>query len=153
MFQLSNYSSMEGVLYCKPHFEQLFKETGSFNKNFHSRMYFPLAYKNSFIDSLPRVLFVNLPWILFSTAAKSAEKLNPELVNNLCDAALIKCSIMIGTIYCRMFDKRLALITLRKFCFVFFYFRLGHLAKLPACSPEHKTNAQLAVKLPTHWRR
>jgi hypothetical protein len=41
-FQLSNYSSMEGVLYCKPHFEQLFKETGSFNKNFQSRMSFIL---------------------------------------------------------------------------------------------------------------
>ncbi|KNA11190.1 hypothetical protein SOVF_137490 [Spinacia oleracea] len=27
---------MEGVLYCKPHFEQLFKETGNFNKNFQS---------------------------------------------------------------------------------------------------------------------
>lgn len=34
--KLSNYSSMEGVLYCKPHFEQLFKETGNFNKNFQS---------------------------------------------------------------------------------------------------------------------
>ncbi|KAK9177072.1 hypothetical protein WN944_029091 [Citrus x changshan-huyou] len=32
--KLSNYSSMEGVLYCKPHFEQLFKESGNFNKNF-----------------------------------------------------------------------------------------------------------------------
>nr|ANC95020.1 LIM1 [Phalaenopsis aphrodite subsp. formosana] len=31
-----NYSSMDGVLYCKPHFEQLFKETGSFSKKFHS---------------------------------------------------------------------------------------------------------------------
>ncbi|XP_042423146.1 LIM domain-containing protein PLIM2b-like [Zingiber officinale] len=29
-----NYSSMEGVLYCKPHFEQLFKETGTFSKKF-----------------------------------------------------------------------------------------------------------------------
>jgi len=38
--QLHNYSSMEGVLYCKPHFEQLFKEAGSFNKNFQSRTYF-----------------------------------------------------------------------------------------------------------------
>ncbi|OVA17701.1 zinc finger protein [Macleaya cordata] len=36
--KLSNYSSMEGVLYCKPHFEQLFKETGNFNKNFTSLM-------------------------------------------------------------------------------------------------------------------
>ncbi|XP_022156896.1 LIM domain-containing protein WLIM2b-like [Momordica charantia] len=34
--KLSNYSSMEGVLYCKPHFEQLFKETGNFSKNFLS---------------------------------------------------------------------------------------------------------------------
>ncbi|KAJ0987853.1 hypothetical protein J5N97_006209 [Dioscorea zingiberensis] len=34
--KLSNFSSMEGVLYCKPHFEQLFKETGNFNKNFQS---------------------------------------------------------------------------------------------------------------------
>ena len=34
--KLSNYSSMEGVLYCKPHFEQLFKESGSFSKNFQS---------------------------------------------------------------------------------------------------------------------
>ncbi|CDP14069.1 unnamed protein product [Coffea canephora] len=34
--KLSNYSSMEGVLYCKPHYEQLFKETGSFNKSFQS---------------------------------------------------------------------------------------------------------------------
>ncbi|KAG6506353.1 hypothetical protein ZIOFF_031676 [Zingiber officinale] len=33
---LSTYSSMEGVLYCKPHFEQLFKESGNFNKNFLS---------------------------------------------------------------------------------------------------------------------
>ncbi|KAL9661626.1 hypothetical protein QQ045_026450 [Rhodiola kirilowii] len=33
---LSNYSSMEGVVYCKPHFEQLFKESGNFNKNFQS---------------------------------------------------------------------------------------------------------------------
>ncbi|KAF3327878.1 pollen-specific protein SF3-like protein [Carex littledalei] len=33
---MCTYSSMEGVLYCKPHFEQLFKETGSFTKKFPS---------------------------------------------------------------------------------------------------------------------
>ncbi|KAL4323258.1 hypothetical protein GQ457_11G033400 [Hibiscus cannabinus] len=32
--QLSNYSSFEGVLYCKPHFNQLFKITGSLDKSF-----------------------------------------------------------------------------------------------------------------------
>ncbi|XP_062221056.1 LIM domain-containing protein PLIM2b-like [Phragmites australis] len=31
---ISNYSSMDGVLYCKTHFEQLFKETGTFSKKF-----------------------------------------------------------------------------------------------------------------------
>uniref|UniRef100_A0A7N0SVX4 LIM zinc-binding domain-containing protein n=1 Tax=Kalanchoe fedtschenkoi TaxID=63787 RepID=A0A7N0SVX4_KALFE len=33
---VSNYSSMDGVLYCKAHFEQLFKETGNFSKKFSS---------------------------------------------------------------------------------------------------------------------
>ncbi|KAK8495751.1 hypothetical protein V6N11_010300 [Hibiscus sabdariffa] len=55
--KLGNYSSMEGVLYCKPHFEQLFKETGNFNKNFQS------------------------------PAAKSAEKLTPELTRSPSKAA------------------------------------------------------------------
>ncbi|RZB68484.1 Mitotic spindle checkpoint protein MAD1 isoform C [Glycine soja] len=31
---LSNYCSFEGVLYCKPHFHQLFKMTGSWDKSF-----------------------------------------------------------------------------------------------------------------------
>lgn len=33
---MSNYSSMDGVLYCKPHFEQLFKESGDFRRNFQN---------------------------------------------------------------------------------------------------------------------
>ncbi|KAG9139547.1 hypothetical protein Leryth_019247 [Lithospermum erythrorhizon] len=33
---MSNYSSMDGVHYCKPHFEQLFKESGNFSKNFQT---------------------------------------------------------------------------------------------------------------------
>ncbi|XP_022737406.1 LIM domain-containing protein WLIM2b-like [Durio zibethinus] len=33
---MSSYCSMEGVLYCKPHFEQLFKETGSYTKKFQA---------------------------------------------------------------------------------------------------------------------
>ncbi|XP_057430453.1 LIM domain-containing protein WLIM1-like [Lotus japonicus] len=32
--KLSNYNSFEGVLYCKPHFNQLLKRTGSLNKSF-----------------------------------------------------------------------------------------------------------------------
>ncbi|KAJ6426617.1 hypothetical protein OIU84_022254 [Salix udensis] len=29
---MSSYSSIDGVLYCKPHYDQLFKETGNFTK-------------------------------------------------------------------------------------------------------------------------
>ncbi|KAI4377996.1 hypothetical protein MLD38_015543 [Melastoma candidum] len=31
---MSNYCAMDGVLYCKPHYEQLFKEAGNYSKNF-----------------------------------------------------------------------------------------------------------------------
>ncbi|KAJ7951122.1 LIM domain-containing protein [Quillaja saponaria] len=31
---MSSYSSMDGILYCRTHFEQLFKESGNFSKNF-----------------------------------------------------------------------------------------------------------------------
>ncbi|CAN1178593.1 LIM domain-containing protein WLIM1 [Linum perenne] len=32
--KLSNFCSFEGVLYCRPHFDQLFKRTGSLEKSF-----------------------------------------------------------------------------------------------------------------------
>ncbi|KAK9124389.1 hypothetical protein Sjap_013991 [Stephania japonica] len=60
--KLGNYSSMEGVLYCKPHFEQLFKETGNFSKNFQS----PISK---------------------SAEKLSAEKLTPELTRSPSKAA------------------------------------------------------------------
>lgn len=41
--KLSNYSSFEGVLYCKPHFDQLFKRTGSLDKSFEAT---PRASRN-----------------------------------------------------------------------------------------------------------
>ncbi|XP_022924601.1 LIM domain-containing protein PLIM2c-like [Cucurbita pepo subsp. pepo] len=34
---MSSYSWMDGVLYCKTHFEQLFKESGNFSKNFQTK--------------------------------------------------------------------------------------------------------------------
>jgi hypothetical protein len=34
LMQLANYNSFEGVLYCRPHFDQLFKRTGSLDKSF-----------------------------------------------------------------------------------------------------------------------
>ncbi|XP_044476581.1 LIM domain-containing protein WLIM2b-like [Mangifera indica] len=36
VLQMGRYSTIEGILYCKPHFEQLFKETGSFTNKFQA---------------------------------------------------------------------------------------------------------------------
>ncbi|OIW04804.1 hypothetical protein TanjilG_23702 [Lupinus angustifolius] len=33
---MNTYSSMDGVLYCRTHFEQLYKESGNFSKNFQN---------------------------------------------------------------------------------------------------------------------
>ena len=33
-WQLGNYNSFEGVLYCRHHYVQLFRRTGSLNKSF-----------------------------------------------------------------------------------------------------------------------
>jgi hypothetical protein len=38
MSQLSNYNSFEGVLYCRPHFDQNFKRTGSLEKSFEGKL-------------------------------------------------------------------------------------------------------------------
>ena len=38
--QLSNYCSFEGVLYCRPHYDQLFKRTGSLDKSFEGKSLF-----------------------------------------------------------------------------------------------------------------
>ncbi|EPS67160.1 hypothetical protein M569_07616, partial [Genlisea aurea] len=46
---LSSYSSVDGKLFCKPHFEQLFKETGSFTtKKFQS-----CNFRSSFLTRNP----------------------------------------------------------------------------------------------------
>uniref|UniRef100_A0A453K331 LIM zinc-binding domain-containing protein n=1 Tax=Aegilops tauschii subsp. strangulata TaxID=200361 RepID=A0A453K331_AEGTS len=44
--KLANYNSFEGVLYCRPHFDQLFKRTGSLDKSFEGTA---LAYHTAFL--------------------------------------------------------------------------------------------------------
>ncbi|KAI9083207.1 hypothetical protein K1719_034739 [Acacia pycnantha] len=45
--QLSNYNSFEGVLYCKPHFDQLFKRTGSLDKSFEENVNDTILFQTS----------------------------------------------------------------------------------------------------------
>jgi hypothetical protein len=52
--QFSNYSSLDGVLYCKPHYDQLFMKTGSLDKSFEGTA--DILY--SFIESTHHQLLV-----------------------------------------------------------------------------------------------
>ncbi|XP_028770312.1 LIM domain-containing protein PLIM2b-like isoform X2 [Neltuma alba] len=49
---MSSYSWMDGVLYCKPHFEQLFKESGNFSKNFQSGNLHSISRTSSKLSSM-----------------------------------------------------------------------------------------------------
>ncbi|MFS7932454.1 hypothetical protein Hanom_Chr04g00368091 [Helianthus anomalus] len=56
---MSNYSSMDGVLYCKTHFEQLFKESGNFSKNFQtSEFFFLFVIMTNYISFLVIALLI-----------------------------------------------------------------------------------------------
>lgn len=44
VLQLSNYCSFEGVLYCRPHYDQLFKRTGSLDKSFEGNFSFSFFF-------------------------------------------------------------------------------------------------------------
>lgn len=64
---MSNYSSMDGILYCKTHFEQLFKESGNFSKNFQTGKLFLASSSASLKAPLNfQVIFsaniISLPW-------------------------------------------------------------------------------------------
>ncbi|CAN1337447.1 Pollen-specific protein SF3 [Linum perenne] len=60
--KLSNFCSFEGVLYCRPHFDQLFKRTGSLEKSFEGTLLtieyhlFSQLYKYDKKYFLPKIL-------------------------------------------------------------------------------------------------
>ncbi|XP_058764849.1 LIM domain-containing protein PLIM2c-like [Vicia villosa] len=70
---MSTYSSMDGVLYCKTHFEQLFKESGNFSKNFQNA----------------------------KASEKQNESMNraPTRMSSMFSGTLDKCSVCTKTVY------------------------------------------------------
>ena len=137
---MCNYSSMEGVLYCKPHFEQLFKETGTFTKKFPTGD-FPLFFSD------PKSIYC---WLL----------LLPEAWFLVCDPSGIKAGER-NELVSRSDDLGIRCLL----PFVFLMFKpwcmyvwhglpsLKRQASSPPCSVELRTNVQAARKQRTPWRR
>ncbi|KAK9941862.1 hypothetical protein M0R45_007555 [Rubus argutus] len=73
--KLSNYCSFEGVLYCRPHYDQLFKRTGSLDKSF---------------EGIPKILKPEKPTI---------ENENIKAVSNLFVGTKDKCVGCEKTVY------------------------------------------------------
>ncbi|XP_022148729.1 LIM domain-containing protein WLIM1-like [Momordica charantia] len=71
--KLSNYCSFEGVLYCRPHYDQLFKRTGSLDKSF---------------EGTPKV-----------KPEKPTETENAKSVSNMFGGTRDKCSGCTKTVY------------------------------------------------------
>ncbi|KAG5238698.1 LIM domain-containing protein [Salix suchowensis] len=74
--KLSNYCSFEGVLYCRPHYDQLFKRTGSLDKSF---------------EGTPKVV----------KPEKTVHNENASKVSNLFAGTREKCVTVNGTPYHR----------------------------------------------------
>lgn len=75
--QLSNYCSFEGVLYCRPHYDQLFKRTGSLDKSFEGIIF--LLDSNTFhLSALPFIMILNLFFFLLYILSGTPKILKPE---------------------------------------------------------------------------
>ncbi|PIN06065.1 Regulatory protein MLP [Handroanthus impetiginosus] len=82
---MSSYSAVGGKLYCKPHFEQLFKETGSFTS------------KKFQIQCCPHIMSF---FLHFGSAGKQGElNRTPSKVSTLFSGTQDKCAVCKKTVY------------------------------------------------------
>nr|KYP49436.1 LOW QUALITY PROTEIN: Pollen-specific protein SF3 [Cajanus cajan] len=143
---MCTYSSMDGVLYCKTHFEQLFKESGNFNKNFaksterQSDLVCSLSYTytlsiilykhlrsiEKLLDNLDTIFNYSLHDVLSSNRA-------PSKVSSMFSGTLDKCSVCSKTVY------PLEKMTLEGECFHKTCFRCEH----AGCPLTHSNYAAL----------
>lgn len=83
--QLSNYSSFEGVLYCKPHFDQLFKMTGSLDKSFEGIQCHSTNINRSFCLLAKMNQFVN-----FSGTPKTVNRSSDQVPTNFLSLSICR---------------------------------------------------------------
>ncbi|PKI39966.1 hypothetical protein CRG98_039629 [Punica granatum] len=116
MLVMSSYSSMDGVLYCKAHFEQLFKESGNFSKNF-SKISIPPIMNSS----------------ICSPTTNHKSKWTPSKLSALFSGTLDKCAACEKTVY------PLEKVTMEGECFHKTCFRCAH----GGCPLTHSSYAAL----------
>lgn len=146
---MSNYSSMDGVLYCKPHFEQLFKESGNFSKNFQSGNITKTLFSLHNLHgcscvawSLTDIIYMCVVFMAMYNLAAKTEKKEDQLVQF--SFLSIYPSLSYFSLYFSINGNKRKF---NKWC------SLGPLANSLPCSVEPKTNALPAEKQFIPWRR
>ncbi|KAA3462213.1 LIM domain-containing protein PLIM2b-like [Gossypium australe] len=128
--QMTTYSWMDGILYCKPHFEQLFKESGNFSKNFQT------GSTTLSIDYLSFILYIyakNLLPSLFTYLFNMLQNRTPSKLSSLFSGTLDKCAACEKTVY------PLEKVTMEGECFHKTCFRCAH----GGCPLTHSSYAAL----------
>lgn len=82
--QLSSFNSFEGVLYCRPHYDQLLKQTGSLNKSFEGKTELPIILIHPLHQPLLPILNpVSCVNILITGAPKISKQDKPVAENEV----------------------------------------------------------------------
>ncbi|KAE9459553.1 hypothetical protein C3L33_08563, partial [Rhododendron williamsianum] len=87
---MSSYTSKDGILYCKPHFEQLFKETGNFSTKTN-----PV---NSPCEFLQAFLALEFPHFL-SVSLENQMTWTPSKLSSFFSGTQEKCRACTKTVY------------------------------------------------------
>ncbi|KAK2663823.1 hypothetical protein Ddye_002397 [Dipteronia dyeriana] len=102
--KLSNYSSFEGVLYCKPHFDQLFKMTGSLDKSFEGALLLSVSFYQCLCMLISTCL--NLLMVSFFSSGtpktvrdRSADQVSNSKVSSMFAGTQDKCVACKKTVY------------------------------------------------------
>ncbi|KAF5816808.1 putative transcription factor interactor and regulator LIM family [Helianthus annuus] len=109
---MSNYSSMDGVLYCMPHFEQLFKETGNYSKNFrtsklnrdNSTAQLPNKFSNFFSGTLDKCRICEKTVYFIDKMTMEGESYHKQCfrcVHGGCPLTHSSYAALNGNLYCR----------------------------------------------------
>ncbi|XP_073368070.1 LIM domain-containing protein PLIM2b isoform X3 [Aegilops tauschii subsp. strangulata] len=99
---MCSYSSMDGVLFCKTHFEQLFKETGSFKKNFPTcKFVLHCSSRCCFVCNYNRNLITLYLFFFFCSGAKANNEQSkvPNKYGSVFCGTQDKCAACKKTVY------------------------------------------------------
>ncbi len=133
---------MDGVLFCKPHFEQLFKESGSLTKKSTCKITYAINSDTIGIIVLLFSSLLGLTMCLFPSWTISWKTTKWAGKYKFYQFHLSKFSEICLVWFFMIYEHSFPI-----------FYRIGPLASSPPCFLGHKKNVKFARKQYTLWRR